>query len=211
VIVNGEPSRAFTWTGCLRSIARALSVLIGLYLIVGAGLVWAAPHTIILLTVAAIIWYFTKTGEWAHFRLRSLFVVMTAVAIVVATMVYVPSSMLGAWSGISTERVVIEVVDATTRAPLGNTEVMLTSRAANKALTQQRATNAEGIAVFDCPCAANTRKSILRTWTTYRTDGWSVQVKAAGYDPVNEVLSDIVVEGEGEGPINFRISLQGKR
>jgi hypothetical protein len=164
----------------------------------------------IVLTVIATVWYFGSTGEWAHFRLRSLLVLTTSIAIIVATAELVPASMLGAWSGIAAERIEVEVVERVKNEPINNAEVTLISQCANVATTQMSTTNEHGSAQFTAECVHSTRKSILRVWTTYHTGGWSLKANVARFRPINKVLSDIVVEGEGEGEglISFHIALE---
>jgi len=207
--------------GSLSSVGRFLSAL-AIVFVVWLGLVGFLPFTLILLTLLAMLSYFTRTGVRIRFSLRTLFVFTTGIAMITAMAAWVPwwgffgagAGWLGHMGGVSTNQIVIGVIDKTTRSPIPNAEVVLTSIATKKGTTrqekttQQGKTNAAGAAKFSCRCYDVTKKSLLKTWTNYRTDGWSLQAKALGYFSVTNTLSNISVKGEGEGPLHFRIELE---
>lgn len=120
---------------CLSFVARTVLALTIVF-VVWVSLVWFLPHTMILLTIAAMVWYFARTGQWTRFSLRSLFVFWTGMVVIIATAALVPDLTLSGWVGVITKRIVIEVVDKTTKAPINNAEVVLTSRAARRTTKQ---------------------------------------------------------------------------
>lgn len=171
------------------------------------GMVFALPHTMIFLTMTAMIWYFARSGKRTRFSPRSLFVFTTGIVIITATGVLVPAPMLGGAGGVIAKQVVIEVENQTTRAPIISAEVALTSRVGSKTTNQHAKTNMNGTAKFRCQCIAVTKKSIFRTWTIYKTEGWLLGAKASGYEPSTKIISDVTVGGEGGDLIALRIEL----
>jgi hypothetical protein len=194
------------WLG-VRVFRKGL-ILVVLWWMVCWSLVWLWPWSLIFLEALALIWCLVRMGEGKRYSLRGLLILTAGVAVIVATAVFVPAPMLGGGGGIPNKRVIIEVVDESTHAPINNAEVALTSRVARQTTTQQSATDAEGIAELTCDVGAGITHSLLRTWRTYSTDGWQLEARAAGYLSESKTLSDVVSSGEGGGPLRFRIELQ---
>jgi hypothetical protein len=190
-------------------VVRLLVIVAGLYMVVGGALVFALPHTLILFTVVAMIWYFARTRQGKRFSLHSLFLFTAGVAVIMSIATLVPSWMLGGGAGRINKQTYIEVIDETSK-PIKNAEVILTHRDEDLVVVTvyQGATNSEGVAELTCYVGGETKKSILRTWRTYNVRDWLLQAKAPGYQPASKTLSDIVVDGEGGGPINLRIELE---
>lgn len=193
--------------GCLRQVVKAILILGALWLFLGA-LVWFLPWTLIFLVAVALVWYFVRTGQGKRFTLRGLLVLTTGFAMIAAIASFVPDYMAGGSGGVPTKQIVIRVLDKTTNMPISGAEVVLTSRAAHQSTTQRITTDASGIAEFTCEVGGGITHSILRTWTTYRTGGWSIEAKAPGYRTAEKVLSDITVEGGSGGPIKFHVELE---
>lgn len=185
-----------------------VALAIALYLVVGGALVFLWPWSLIFLEALALIWCLGRTGEGKRYSLRGLLILTAGVAVIVATAAFVPAPWLGGAGGIANVRIIIEVVDESTHAPINSAEVVLTSRAARQTMTQQSATAADGIAELRCNVGAGITHSLLRTWRTYNTDGWQLEAKAAGYLSASKILSAVVFGGEGRGPLKFRIELQ---
>jgi len=181
------------------------------------GLFVALPGTLIVLILFVMIRYFVRTGEWTRFSLRSLFVVMTGFAVIAAIASWVPIRVL--WKGTLgiayAEQVVIEVVDKATQSPISNADVVLISNTvvlhkrhdSRKTTNQQSKTNVDGVVEFQSECTSANRKAILRTWKTYRTDGWSLEAMAPGYQPATKILKRVIDSSPGRSPLKFRIEL----
>jgi hypothetical protein len=173
-----------------------------------AALVWALPHTIILLIIVALVWYFYRAAESNRFSLRSLLVLTAGVAAMAAVAAQVPASMMGGGAGVVTQRVLIEVLESGTNALISDAEITLTSRTGNLADTLTSHTNKQGISEFMAKAVLVTRHSMLRTWSVFRTKGWVLRVRALGYQDVKVTLPETVVSGEGEEPIEYQVYLQ---
>jgi len=87
-------------------------------------------------------------------RLVSLIVVITATAAWVPWWGFAGTGAgwLSHMGGVSTNQIVIGVIDKATRSPIHNAEVVLTSIAYKKKTTQQGKTSVAGAANFSCRC-----------------------------------------------------------
>ncbi len=80
--------------GFLLSVARFVLAL-AIVFVVLVFLGWFRSHTLIFFALLAMLWYFVRTGEWAHFRLRTLFVLMLGIAVILAIVTQIPCWALG--------------------------------------------------------------------------------------------------------------------
>jgi hypothetical protein len=193
--------------GCLFFFVK-LAFAVGIYLVIGGALAWAPPHTVILLTSAAMAWYFIRQGAGQRFNLRTILVFMTGIAVIIAAAALMPVAMHSDWSRIANQQIVVKLIDQTTKTSIKDAKVELTSQVAKQLMSQKGSTSSKGTVKFTVQCAQTVRKSLLQAQTTCKTDGWTLKAEASTYKPASKTLSDIVVDGEGGGPINLRIELE---